>query len=75
MGREQTCEAPAANTTVVDTLGAGDTFIATVLTKLLEAANPREALAKASEASARTCSRLGAFGEGASLTAVPLPAG
>jgi fructoselysine 6-kinase len=75
VGREHDYEAPAAGTNLVDTLGAGDTFIATVLTHLLEAAHPQEALAKASEASARTCSRLGAFGKGELLTVVPLPAG
>jgi fructoselysine 6-kinase len=73
VNRENAYEASAASTTVVDTLGAGDTFIATVLTKLLQANNPHEALTKAAEASALTCSRLGAFGKGERLTAVPLP--
>lgn len=72
--RDHAYEAPAASTTVVDTLGAGDTYIANVLTALLQANRPEEALTKASEASARTCSRLGAFGEGELLTAMPLPA-
>ncbi|WP_461187995.1 PfkB family carbohydrate kinase [Arthrobacter sp. Z4-13] len=73
VGREQAYQAPAANTTLVDTLGAGDTYIATLLTGLLQANNPHEAMTKASEASALTCSRLGAFGEGELLTAMPLP--
>lgn len=74
VGREHTYEAPAASTTVLDTLGAGDTYIANVLIALLQAKSPDEALAKASVASARTCSRLGAFGKGELLTAMPLPA-
>lgn len=73
VSREHTYKAPAANTTLVDTLGAGDTYIATVLTELLKANNPPEALTKASEASALTCSRLGAFGKGEFLTAMPMP--
>lgn len=74
VGRGNAYEAPAATTTLVDTLGAGDTHIATVLTELLHSKNPYEALTKASEASALTCSRLGAFGKGELLTAMPLPA-
>ncbi len=73
VSKEHTHEAPAANTTLVDTLGAGDTYIATVLTELLQTRNPDEALTAASEASALTCSRLGAFGKGEPLTAVALP--
>ena len=73
VGREHTYEARAAETTVVDTLGAGDTFIATLLTGLLEEKSPDEAMSRASEASALTCSRLGAFGTGGLLTAMQLP--
>lgn len=74
VSRESTHRAPAKSTTLVDTLGAGDTYIATVLTELLQAKDPHEALTKASEASALTCSRLGAFGKGEPLTALPRPA-
>lgn len=74
VSREDTYEVNAANTTLVDTLGAGDTFIATLLTGLLEAKDPNEAMTRASEASAQTCSRLGAFGKGKLLAALPLPA-
>ncbi|WP_411375066.1 PfkB family carbohydrate kinase [Arthrobacter sp. MPF02] len=73
VGEENTYRVNAAETALVDTLGAGDTFIANVLTGLLAAGQPQEVLAMASEASALTCSRLGAFGRGESLTAVPLP--
>lgn len=74
LSREHTWEVEAAKTTLVDTLGAGDTFIATVLTELLQEKNPHDAMAAASAASAVTCGRLGAFGEGALLAAMPLPA-
>lgn len=75
VGTERSYDIPAAETSLVDTLGAGDTFIATLLVGLLEGTNPSEAMASASEAAAVTCSRLGAFGEGRSLTAIPVPAG
>lgn len=70
---EHTYEAQAAPTTVVDTLGAGDTFTATILAGLLQEIDPHEAMIRASEASALTCSRLGAFGIGELLTTMPLP--
>ncbi|TLM81289.1 ribokinase [Pseudarthrobacter sp. NamE2] len=73
VGEENTYQVTAAKTALVDTLGAGDTFIANVLTGLLAAGHPQEVMAMASEASALTCSRLGAFGRGESLTAIPLP--
>jgi fructoselysine 6-kinase len=72
VGREQSYVVQPADTVLVDTLGAGDTFIATLLAGLLEAGNPLQAMTKASEAAALTCSRLGAFGEGQSLSAIPL---
>jgi fructoselysine 6-kinase len=75
VGTERSYDVPAAETTLVDTLGAGDTFIATLLVGLLEGKNPPEAMARASEAAAVTCSRLGAFGEEQYLAAIPLPAG
>lgn len=46
----------------VDTLGAGDTFIANVLVGLLERDRPDDILAKAAEAAANTCLTRGAFG-------------
>jgi fructoselysine 6-kinase len=70
VNRGDTYEAPAAHTTLVDTLGAGDTYIATLLTGLLQAIGPQEAMTRASKASALTCSRLGAFGAGEFLTAM-----
>ncbi|MDQ0820350.1 fructoselysine 6-kinase [Arthrobacter sp. V4I6] len=73
VSREHSYEVQAANTTLVDTLGAGDTFMATLLTGLLQAKDPHEAMTRASEASAQTCSRLGAFGKGKLLAALPLP--
>lgn len=73
VGEGQAYQTEATETTLVDTLGAGDTFIATVLTGLLQARPPQEAMSRASKAAALTCSRLGAFGSGELLSAVPLP--
>jgi fructoselysine 6-kinase len=52
-------------TTVVDTLGAGDTMIATLLARHLGGDPPEVSLNAAAAAAARTCARLGAFGVGA----------
>jgi sugar/nucleoside kinase (ribokinase family) len=71
LGADCSYEVAAAETTLVDTLGAGDTFIGTLLVRLLEGSNPLEAMTTAAGASALTCSRLGAFGNGAPLTTMP----
>jgi fructoselysine 6-kinase len=71
LGADHSYEAAPAETTLVDTLGAGDTFIGTLLVGLLEGRNPPEAMTSAAEASALTCSRLGAFGQGQPTTAMP----
>lgn len=67
LGRQEKHEIQAVETAVVDTLGAGDTFIATLLVGLVDARNPADAMVTAAEAAALTCSRLGAFGEGSQL--------
>jgi fructoselysine 6-kinase len=51
----------------VDTLGAGDTFIARTLLGLLEGENPRHALCAAAQAAARTCLDFGSIGHGAAI--------
>lgn len=51
-------------TKVIDTLGAGDTMIATLLTRRLGGDPPETALKKAAASAARTCTRLGAFTAG-----------
>lgn len=66
-GPDGTAEVPAAETKAVDTLGAGDTFIARTLVGLLEAEPPDAALGAAAQASAETCSRVGAFGHPAPI--------
>jgi fructoselysine 6-kinase len=66
-GREGTWEAAAFPIDVVDTLGAGDTFIAHTLAGLLGGAGPDAVLGRAARAAAATCRRLGAFGDGALL--------
>jgi fructoselysine 6-kinase len=51
----------------VDTLGAGDTFIARTLHGLIEGEAPREVLEAAAIAAARTCEHFGAVGHGAPI--------
>ncbi|WP_218778536.1 PfkB family carbohydrate kinase [Microbacterium esteraromaticum] len=48
----------------LDTLGAGDSFAATVLVGLLRGEDPPSVLAIAADVAADTCQRLGAFGDG-----------
>lgn len=48
----------------IDTLGAGDAFLATFLVAHLQGTTPREALARAAEAAAAVCTYHGAFGSG-----------
>lgn len=63
-GRDGVHEAPAVPVRPVDTLGAGDTFIARTLVGLLRAEAPGSILGEAAEAAARTCLSPGAFGHG-----------
>jgi fructoselysine 6-kinase len=55
----------AAQADVIDTLGAGDTFIARVLVGTLRGEKPEKLLVDAAQRAADTCSRYGAFGYGA----------
>jgi len=64
---ETTWSTEAMPATVVDTLGAGDTFIARTLLGLLDAEHPDTALAEAALAAAETCAQHGAFGYGAPI--------
>jgi fructoselysine 6-kinase len=48
----------------IDTLGAGDAFLASFLVAHLQGASPHEALARAAEAAAAVCTYHGAFGRG-----------
>ncbi|RGP35273.1 PfkB family carbohydrate kinase [Pseudotabrizicola alkalilacus] len=63
-GLFETASHPVA---AVDTLGAGDTFIATVLTGLLEQTGPATVLANAAQAASETCMMRGAFGYAAPM--------
>lgn len=56
-----------ASTQVIDTLGAGDTFIARTLYGLLIAETPDQILAAASVEAAHTCSHFGGFGHPAPI--------
>ncbi|MFH8136350.1 PfkB family carbohydrate kinase [Pantoea osteomyelitidis] len=62
---------PALAAKVVDTLGAGDAFIATLLVALGQGHSLTRAAYKAAQASGRVCERLGAFGCGVPLTPLP----
>ncbi|SFN81638.1 PfkB family carbohydrate kinase [Mycetocola miduiensis] len=63
----ETWTSSATPTTVVDTLGAGDTFSARVLVGLLRGEDPGSFLADAASAASATCTQLGAFGFGSNL--------
>ncbi|MBY5359883.1 ribokinase [Rhizobium leguminosarum] len=60
-------EVPAYRTTVVDTLGAGDTFIARTLYGLIKGETPNALLEAAAKAAAETCGYYGAVGHGAPI--------
>nr|WP_048645710.1 PfkB family carbohydrate kinase [Nitratireductor soli] len=63
-GPDGVFEAPAVSVQPVDTLGAGDTFIARTLVGLLRGETPEIILMAAAEAAAQTCLSPGAFGYG-----------
>ena len=58
---------PTLSTTVVDTLGAGDSFIARTLVGLLAGEPVPQVLAAAAAVAAATCGHLGSIGRGAAL--------
>lgn len=60
---------PAAPARTVDTLGAGDAFIGTLLAALAAGGDPGPALARAARAAALACTAHGGFGHGAPLAA------
>ncbi|MDB5551579.1 MAG: Ribokinase [Rhizobium sp.] len=60
-------EVPAYQTSVVDTLGAGDTFIARTLFGLVKGETPEMLLEAAARAAAQTCGYYGAVGHGAPI--------
>lgn len=64
---------PAVPQRVIDTLGAGDTFIARVLVGLISGEPPEQALAAAAARAGDTCTRHGAFGHGADLALSAAP--
>ena len=61
-GKDGVTEVPAASVKPLDTLGAGDTFIARTLVGLLNGEEPARLLSAASEAAGETCTRISAFG-------------
>lgn len=63
-GQDGIYEAQAVPVQPVDTLGAGDTFIARTLVGLLRGEAPETILRGAAEAAAQTCLSPGAFGHG-----------
>ncbi len=73
-GANKLHEVRAAPATVVDTLGAGDSFIARVMVGLLRDEHPDSLLSAAAAEAARTCGYFGAVGYGVPST-VDLPIG
>lgn len=55
---------PIVEANIIDTLGAGDSFIAGFLTAFCEKQDIMHALRKAAETAAKTCGVYGAFGYG-----------
>jgi fructoselysine 6-kinase len=58
---------PVTSGKVVDTLGAGDSFISMLLVQFYKTQNLKDAMKKATEAATETCSNYGAFGYGFTL--------
>ena len=67
LGDQGLFAASAQPVEAVDTLGAGDTFIANVLVGLLNDQHPDDILSRAAEAAASTCLMRGAFGHAAPM--------
>jgi len=67
-------ETPAASAEIVDTLGAGDTFIARTLVGLLDGEAPSVILMAAALAAAQTCGHFGATGHSAPMSITVRPA-
>ncbi len=66
-GPNSITETPVAPVTPIDTLGAGDTFIARTLVGLLRGDGPGDILSAAARAAAETCLERGAFGYGSPM--------
>ncbi|MBC3189957.1 hypothetical protein H7X46_02625 [Pseudonocardia sp. C8] len=67
------CFQPAESIEVVDTLGAGDSFIAAALTEIVKGSEPPTVARVASQYAARTCLSYGGGAEGLPLTDVNEP--
>jgi fructoselysine 6-kinase len=67
IGESGVFQAAACPVEAIDTLGAGDAFIANVLVGLLNRERPNAILAKAAKAAANTCLMKGAFGHPAPM--------
>ena len=69
--RDRRWDQPAGRVRVVDTLGAGDAFIAALIVGLGTGDDPASALDDAGEVSQGVITRSGAFGYGAPFSRVP----
>lgn len=66
-GPETDVEVAPMRAEVVDTLGAGDSFIARVLSGLLRGEEPQSLMQAAAQMAAETCAQLGGFGHPAPM--------